>query len=56
MKHLFFVLGLLCACVGTGWAGYVLYTGGHASPGGALIAVVWSLVFFQAHRFMQKKD
>lgn len=56
MRRLFFILGLLFTCVGIGWAGYVLYTGGTASPGGALIAVVWSLVCFQASRFTQKKD
>ncbi|MBO5339589.1 MAG: hypothetical protein J6A62_01135 [Oscillospiraceae bacterium] len=56
MKRLFFVLGLLFAALGIGWAGYVLYTGGQANPGGAIIAVVWSLVFFQAYRFNKEKD
>lgn len=55
MKRLFFILGLLCACVGMGWAGYVLYTGGQANPGGALIAVLWSLIFFQLFRSNNKR-
>ena len=44
------------SCVGIGWAGYVLYTGGKASPGGAIVAVVWALVFLQAYHFTKKKD
>lgn len=56
MKRLFFVLGLFFSALGFGWAGYVLYTGGRANPGGAIIAMVWSLIFFQAYRFNRKKD
>lgn len=50
MKRLFFVLGLLFSLLGILGAGYVLYTGGQASPGGPLIAVLFSAVCFQLCR------
>ena len=50
MKRLFFVLGLCFSLLGIVGAGYVLYTGGQASPGGPLIAVIFSTVFFQLFR------
>ena len=50
MKRLFFVLGLCFSLLGILGAGYVLYTGGQANPGGPLIAVIFSTVFFQLYR------
>ncbi len=50
MKRLFFVLGLLFSFLGIIGAGYVLYTGGQASPGGPLIAVIFGTVCFQLYR------
>ena len=50
MKRLFFLLGLIFSLLGIIGAGYVLYTGGQTSPGGPLIAVVFSTVFFQLYR------
>jgi len=55
MKRLFFVLGLLFSLLGILGAGYVFYTGGQASPGGPLIAMIFSLVFFQLYRTHTKQ-
>ena len=55
MKRSFFVLGLLFSFLGIIGAGYVLYTGGQASPGGPLIAMIFSLVFLQLHRTHTKR-
>ncbi|MBQ3556988.1 MAG: hypothetical protein IJA11_04250 [Oscillospiraceae bacterium] len=50
MKKLFFILATVFAITGFAGAGYVLYTGGQASPGLGLIPMLFALICIQIAR------
>ena len=56
MKKVFFIMSIIFAIVCFSWAGYVLYMGGKANPGLAIISMVASLCCSQACRSIADKE
>ena len=56
MKKLLFILMILFGIIGFIGAGYVLYTGGKASPGYGLIPMLFCLTCSQGYIALKKKD
>ena len=56
MKKLLFILMILFGIIGFIGAGYVLYTGGEASPGYGLIPMLFCLICSQGYIALKKKD
>ena len=55
MKTVLLVLGIVFAVLTFAGAGYVLYTGGRANAGFAVIPMVFCLAFFQGYRVSRKR-
>lgn len=56
MKKLLLILAMAFAVAGFAGAGYVLYTGGQASPGYGLIPLLFSLICQQGYICLKRKD
>ena len=56
MKKLLFILMILLAILTFVGAGYVLYTGGQASPGYGVIPMLFCLICSSALREIKKKE
>ena len=55
MKTVLLVLGIVFAVLTFAGAGYVLYTGGRANAGFAVLPMGFCLAFFQGYRVSRKK-
>lgn len=56
MKKLLFILMILFGIIGFIGAGYVIYTGGEASPGLGLIPMLFCICCSQGYTTLKKKE